>query len=127
MYTDGNAKTILFTSIENSASYSNENVEIIHVKKDRHIDLNLIFGELFSRNICSILVEGGNQLSTALIQGQYVDELVMLIAPKIYGQGLNSFSALDFNNDILHFNSQKTEIINDQMMFKGMISPCLQD
>lgn len=92
----------------------------INVKKNRdgHSDLAELFNSLIEFSIYSVLVEGGSQLSTALVKENLVDKLELFIAPKILGGGkasitglgsltmqdaisLNHISYRNFNGDIL--------------------------
>ena len=64
------------------------------IKKDRsnHVDLKSLLHELGQRNIRSILVEGGSKMIISFLQKQLADRLVVIIAPKILGRGINSVS-----------------------------------
>jgi len=64
------------------------------IRKDRygHVDLRSLLHQLGQRNIRSILVEGGSKMITSFLQKQLADRLVVIIAPKILGRGINSVS-----------------------------------
>ncbi len=65
--------------------------EIIQVSKlDGHVDLRQAFKILGEKGISSVLVEGGQQLSSALIRQGLVDKLELFIAPKLLGAGTRS-------------------------------------
>lgn len=72
--------------------------EIIQVsKKDNHVDIKQGFKELAGRGITSILVEGGQQLSSALLRQGLVDKIELFIAPKLLGGGTRSILNLGIN------------------------------
>ena len=54
---------------------------------DGRVDLGALFVELARRQINEVHVEAGQQLTTALLTGGLVDELLMYVAPRILGVG----------------------------------------
>jgi diaminohydroxyphosphoribosylaminopyrimidine deaminase/5-amino-6-(5-phosphoribosylamino)uracil reductase len=78
--------------------------EVIQVgKKDGHINLKEALKELGSRGINSILVEGGQSLTSALLKDNLVDKIEVFVAPKLLGGGTRSIINVGINNmrDIL--------------------------
>lgn len=72
--------------------------EVLQVSKtDGHADLRQTFKLLGEKGITSVLVEGGQQLSSALIREGLVDKLELFIAPKMLGAGTRSFMDLGIN------------------------------
>lgn len=72
--------------------------EIIQTaKKDNHIDLKDAFKQLGERGISSVLVEGGQALSSALIREGLVDKFELFIAPKLLGAGTRSIINIGIN------------------------------
>lgn len=53
-----------------------------------HVNLRELVNDLARRRITSILVEGGSRMITALMKASLVDKLVVIIAPKILGEGI---------------------------------------
>ena len=53
------------------------------------VDLNALFAWLGSKDITSVMVEGGAKLNWALLEGGVVDKIMLYFAPKILG-GLDS-------------------------------------
>lgn len=60
---------------------------------------------LADNNIASIMVEGGSALLSSFIKSQMVDELHLFVAPKVIGNGLNSFGSFKINylNEAFNF------------------------
>lgn len=80
--------------------------EIIHVENvNGHSRLKEAMQKLAGNGITSLLVEGGQQLSSALLKKGLVDRLQLFIAPKLLGGGTKSIVSLDINRmeDIVPF------------------------
>ncbi|MFD2531291.1 bifunctional diaminohydroxyphosphoribosylaminopyrimidine deaminase/5-amino-6-(5-phosphoribosylamino)uracil reductase RibD [Gracilimonas halophila] len=72
--------------------------EVIQLSKvDGHVDLRQAFKVLGEKGITSVLVEGGQQLSSALVRQGMVDKLELFIAPKLLGAGTRSFINIGIN------------------------------
>jgi 5-amino-6-(5-phosphoribosylamino)uracil reductase/diaminohydroxyphosphoribosylaminopyrimidine deaminase/5-amino-6-(5-phosphoribosylamino)uracil reductase len=61
------------------------------------VDLGALLTTLAGRGIASLMVEGGARLLTALLREQLVDRLVVCIAPKILGNGIEAIGELDIS------------------------------
>lgn len=80
--------------------------EIIHVEKvNGHSRLKEAMHKLADTGITSLLVEGGQQMSSTLLKKGLVDRLQLFIAPKLLGGGTKSVVGLDINRmeDIVPF------------------------
>jgi diaminohydroxyphosphoribosylaminopyrimidine deaminase / 5-amino-6-(5-phosphoribosylamino)uracil reductase len=58
------------------------------------VDLIALLAALHQRGVGSVLVEGGAQMITALLQARLVDRLVVCVAPKILGAGVEAVGDL---------------------------------
>jgi diaminohydroxyphosphoribosylaminopyrimidine deaminase / 5-amino-6-(5-phosphoribosylamino)uracil reductase len=58
------------------------------------VDLIALLAALHKRGVGSVLVEGGAQMITALLQARLVDRLVVCVAPKILGAGVEAVGDL---------------------------------
>ncbi len=72
------------------SDYFRGEVILVDRTPDGHIDLHHAFKELAHRGIYSILIEGGQQLSSVLLSRNMVDRLQLFIAPYLMGNGLRS-------------------------------------
>ncbi len=72
-----------------------------------HVNLKQAMSQLYDNGVHSLLVEGGQQLSSALLREGLVDRLQLFIAPKLLGGGTRSILNLGINRmeDILPFKS----------------------
>lgn len=96
--------------------------EIIQTPKlDGHVDLREAFKLLGEKGISSILVEGGQQLSSALIKQGLVDKLCVFIAPKLLGAGTRSVLNIGINkmNEIAELKEVSWEKVGDDMLLTG--------
>lgn len=62
-----------------------------------HTNLDQMMEGLAGEGITSLLVEGGRELSTALLRQNLVDRLQLFIAPKLLGGGTKSVQGLGMN------------------------------
>ncbi len=73
-------------------------VMVVDMDKDRRVDLTRLLLELGRRNISSVLVEGGAAIITSMLVEQLSDRVVIIIAPKILGKGIEAVSDLGTKN-----------------------------
>jgi diaminohydroxyphosphoribosylaminopyrimidine deaminase/5-amino-6-(5-phosphoribosylamino)uracil reductase len=59
-----------------------------------YLSLRAVLEQLASKNIASIMVEGGARVYSSFAQENLIDELHIFIAPILMGSGLHSFSSL---------------------------------
>ncbi len=98
--------------------------EVVQVpKKNGHINLKQMFSELGERGITSVLVEGGQHLSSALIKEKLVDKIELFISPKMLGGGTRSFLNLGVNKmrDIINLKEVRWEKVGDDMLLTGYL------
>lgn len=94
------AKTIVATtakaSPEKRARLKNMGIETIVIGDDKNhrVDLKMLFAELGKRGISSVLIEGGAALITSILKGNLADRIVIVIAPKIVGKGIEAVGNL---------------------------------
>ncbi|RNC83884.1 MAG: bifunctional diaminohydroxyphosphoribosylaminopyrimidine deaminase/5-amino-6-(5-phosphoribosylamino)uracil reductase RibD [Balneola sp.] len=98
--------------------------EVIQVsKKNGHIHLKEMLNQLAEKGITSVLIEGGQHLSSALIKEKLVDKIELFISPKMLGGGTRSFLNIGVNKmrDIIRFKEVSWEKIGDDMLLTGYI------
>ncbi|MBE0414957.1 MAG: bifunctional diaminohydroxyphosphoribosylaminopyrimidine deaminase/5-amino-6-(5-phosphoribosylamino)uracil reductase RibD [Dehalococcoidia bacterium] len=71
-------------------------IEVLTVDEDEkgEVDLKDLLKRLGKRGISSILVEGGARIITSLLHQGLVDKVVIVIAPKIMGKGIEAVGEL---------------------------------
>ncbi len=107
------------------ASVKRRGVEVWVVKKERNgrVSLKDLLRKLGKREIISVLVEGGSEIITSLLKANLVDKMIIPIAPKIIGKGLEAIGDLNINkiNKAIRFSSFKTMKKGDDIIFEGTI------
>jgi diaminohydroxyphosphoribosylaminopyrimidine deaminase/5-amino-6-(5-phosphoribosylamino)uracil reductase len=94
------APTIIATTkradLEKQIAVKALGVDVMVLLEDREGEVNLseLLKKLGQRNISSILVEGGATTITSFIRQGLVDKMVVIIAPKILGRGLEAVGDL---------------------------------
>ncbi len=66
----------------------NKGVGVLVCKEKKgYIDLQNLLSELGKANIASILVEAGQEVFTSFVKENLFDEIILIIAPKVIGEG----------------------------------------
>jgi diaminohydroxyphosphoribosylaminopyrimidine deaminase/5-amino-6-(5-phosphoribosylamino)uracil reductase len=95
-----NASTIIAATsqadIEKTLALNVIGVEVVTVGEDNEgmVDLKDLLQKLGKKNISSVLVEGGAMTITSFIRQGIADKLVVIIAPKIMGEGVEAVGDL---------------------------------
>jgi diaminohydroxyphosphoribosylaminopyrimidine deaminase/5-amino-6-(5-phosphoribosylamino)uracil reductase len=76
--------------------FEKRGIELLTLESDRNgqVDLGGLLSVLGQRGITSLLVEGGAALITSFLKGGLADRLIVVIAPKITGEGINAIGDL---------------------------------
>ena len=87
------------------------------------VDLVALLGELTRRGAVSALVEGGARIVTALLAQGLVDRLVVAIAPKLVGSGLEGIGDLGIRRlaEAITFSTFTTYTLGCDLIFDGRI------
>jgi riboflavin-specific deaminase-like protein len=95
-----NAPTIIAATAqadsEKSFALNVMGIEVLTIKKDKDdmVDLRDLLQELGRRNISSVLVEGGATTITSFIRQRLADKIIVIIAPKLLGRGVEAVGDL---------------------------------
>jgi diaminohydroxyphosphoribosylaminopyrimidine deaminase/5-amino-6-(5-phosphoribosylamino)uracil reductase len=87
------------------------------------VDLKAMLHELGKRNLSSILIEGGAAVITSVLQSGLADRLVVVIAPKIIGQGIDAVGDLGIRHmdEALRFSYRKITRCGGDLIIDGRI------
>jgi len=77
------------------------------------VNLVALLAVLHELGIGSLLVEGGSEIITALLRARLVDRLVVCVAPKILGAGIEAVGELDIR-----------ELTRSLIMTDTLVTPC---
>jgi len=98
--------------------------EMLIVEKEAgHVNLKQALEKLADKGITSLLVEGGRDLSTALLKENLVDRLQIFIAPKLLGGGTKSILGLGINRmeDVVPFRKTEWQQIGSDILITADI------
>lgn len=127
--TDGAAPTLV-ASTERADSSRVEVIqatgaEVIRLSEDGfgRVDLDELIRLLRARGACPILVEGGGELITALFRARLVDRLIVCIAPKIIGAGVDAVGDLNIlrMDCALTFSRSEFREVGEDIIFDGWL------
>jgi diaminohydroxyphosphoribosylaminopyrimidine deaminase / 5-amino-6-(5-phosphoribosylamino)uracil reductase len=86
-------------------------IEVMEIGEDPsgRIDLRELLSLLGKREISSLLVEGGASVATSFLKGNLADRLIVILAPKIVGVGIDAIGDLGIRrmDDALVFSFQR--------------------
>ena len=114
IFSDGKRTVAVATRrapVENRRLLEKKGVEVLEIGEDPagRVDLHQLLTVLGKRKISSVLVEGGAAVATAFLKGNLVDRLLIVLAPKIVGGGVNAVGDLGIRrmDDALGFSFQR--------------------
>lgn len=87
------------------------------------VDLKELLRTLGRRGIASVLVEGGAGLITSLLAARLADRLVVVVAPKLIGRGIESIGDLGTTtlDEAISFTSVETRKLGPDVVFDGRL------
>jgi riboflavin-specific deaminase-like protein len=87
------------------------------------LDISRLLEELGRRGVATVLVEGGRGVITSLLAARAVDRLVVVIAPKIIGQGTEAIGDLGITrlSEAITFASVKVRMLGTDVIFDGRL------
>jgi GTP cyclohydrolase II len=129
--TDGAAPTILATTkrapVARRREFSQRHVEVLVLPatRDGRVELGALLDEFGSRGIATALVEGGAGLITAMLRERRVHRLIVSIAPRVVGAGIEAVGDLDIMRlrDALAFRRASFSQLGADVIFDGELEP----
>jgi diaminohydroxyphosphoribosylaminopyrimidine deaminase / 5-amino-6-(5-phosphoribosylamino)uracil reductase len=122
-------KTIIFISEDTVKSKKNKisklnnyGVNVIHLPDNEgRLAILTVLKKLHQLNIGSVLVEGGAQVFSQFIEQNLADKLILAIAPKIIGSGIQSvnFKKLIHLNNATSLVKIKSFVLGDNVMIEA--------
>ncbi|MFQ6122370.1 MAG: bifunctional diaminohydroxyphosphoribosylaminopyrimidine deaminase/5-amino-6-(5-phosphoribosylamino)uracil reductase RibD [Dehalococcoidales bacterium] len=89
------------------------------------VDLRQLLSMLGQRGISSILVEGGAGVITSLLRRNLVDKMVIAVAPKIMGKGIEAVGELNIREvgQTLKLSFRKIYRIGEDLIIEARVNP----
>lgn len=90
----------------------------------RGLDLADVLAQLRGLGIRSLMVEGGSGIITSLLRARLVDRLVICIAPKVLGAGLDAVGDLGISDlaNALTFREVSYRQLGPDIVFDGLVN-----
>jgi diaminohydroxyphosphoribosylaminopyrimidine deaminase / 5-amino-6-(5-phosphoribosylamino)uracil reductase len=123
------SKTIIATTAKANPQKASQlmqmGIEILTVDsvKDNRVDLQNLLAELGKLGITSVLIEGGASIITSVLRNRLADRLVIIIAPKIIGRGIEAVGNLNIAriDDAYRLSYRKIVRKGDDIIIDGRI------
>jgi len=100
-------------------------VEVLVAREDEwgEVDLGHLFEMLGKRGISSVLVEGGAETITSLLRLNLVDRLVVIVAPKLMGKGLEAVGELNITDvsQTLKLSFSRTYRVGEDLVIEARV------
>jgi diaminohydroxyphosphoribosylaminopyrimidine deaminase/5-amino-6-(5-phosphoribosylamino)uracil reductase len=96
-------------------------IEVWKIGSGDRIPISETLTRLGSRQITSILCEGGGTLASSLIREKQADKLMLFIAPKLLGNGIDAFGDIGVSSigESLILRGMETETMGDDLLVTG--------
>ena len=112
---------------ERRRSFDKGGIEVLEVGEDRagRVDLRSLLTVLGKKGISSLLVEGGAAVITAFLREKMADRLIVILAPKIAGEGLSAVGELGIRrmDDALRLAFRRITRRGDDLVLDARITP----
>jgi 5-amino-6-(5-phosphoribosylamino)uracil reductase/diaminohydroxyphosphoribosylaminopyrimidine deaminase/5-amino-6-(5-phosphoribosylamino)uracil reductase len=126
---DGAAPTLVATTVRadpaRAALLAERGVEVLVVAADEsgRVDLVALLRRLPALGVRSVLIEGGRSLITAALRARVVDRMVVCVAPKILGMGVDAVGDIGAGNlgEALTFASVETRRSGADLIIDGTL------
>jgi len=127
---DGTPEKTTVVTTSRASTHKKESIEqkgasVWVLDSDTHgrVDLSALWRKMGEEQLASVLVEGGSNVLTSVLKTGDVDRVLVFIAPKLFGKGLNAFGKLgcDVPDDAFRFREYSwlrkgTDIVFDGRM-----------
>ena len=129
--TDGAADTIVATTPrapeDRIMAVRRRGADVVVVPADAagRVDLDELLSRLAARGITALLIEGGRELITSALRARLVDRLVVCVAPKVIGAGVEAVGDLHIGHmsEALTFARVSVTTVGEDVIFDGQLQP----
>ena len=126
---DGTSPTLVGTTSrapeERIKAVEQRGAEVLVADQDPtgRVDLADLLRRLAARDVATVLVEGGARVITSALRGRLVDRLVVCIAPKVIGAGIEAIGNLGILHltEALTFSRACFTLLEEDVIFDGVI------
>lgn len=102
-------------------------VLVLPAQADGRVDLRVLLSTLATEGIRSVLVEGGAEVITALLRQRLAHRLVVCVAPKVLGAGVEGIGDLGIVrlHEALTFHNGGFRLCGSDVLFEGDVDGAL--
>ncbi len=113
--------TIVYTSNRAKLKHLQEKGIVMRFIQNRNskISLQEILRDLASRNIASVMVEGGQQMFEQLLRKRLADKVIVFRSSKIFGKGISAFGSM---TDKFHLTATSSRDIEGDVLEEGYVA-----
>jgi len=101
-------------------------IEVLVIKEDEmgEVDLRHFLNVLGERGISSVLVEGGAKVITSLLRQNLADKVILAIAPKIIGKGIEAVGELNIRevSQALKLSFRKIYRVGEDLVIEARVN-----
>ncbi len=127
---EGGVPTLVMTTPaapeERVALIRSRGVAVALVEPDERgrVDIRAALAELRERGVRSVLIEGGSALITSALAAGVVDRLIVCLAPKLVGAGIEAVGDLDIRQlgDAIAFSQWGYRQVGPDLIFDGYVN-----
>lgn len=127
---EGAARTRVFVAADAPADRvaairdSGARVSVAGRADNGNLDLADLLGQLAKDGVRSVMVEGGAGIITTMLAQRLVDRLVVCVAPKVLGSGLDAVGDLGISSlaDAIVFDSMEIRQLGPDVIFDGCVA-----
>jgi diaminohydroxyphosphoribosylaminopyrimidine deaminase/5-amino-6-(5-phosphoribosylamino)uracil reductase len=105
-------------------------IEVLIVPQDEqgNVALPHLLEALSKRGISSVLVEGGSEIITSLLRLKLADKLVVIVAPKLLGRGIEAVGDLNITEvgQALELSFSRTYHSGEDLVIEAKVNPPYQ-
>lgn len=123
VFTDGKPTLVASTgraTADRRRPLAEKGIEVLEIAEgmEGRIDLGQLLIALGKRNITSLLVEGGASAAASFLKGNLVDRLLVVLAPKIVGEGIAAIGPLGIQrmSDAIGFSFQRITRMGEDIL-----------
>jgi riboflavin-specific deaminase-like protein len=131
LFVDRAAPTLVATTArapaERARAIAALGAEVLIVPEDAtgRVDLGALLQMLRPRGVRTVMVEGGGTVITSLLRDRLVERMIVCIAPKLVGEGVDAVNDLNIlrMGEALTFTDIEFDRLGDDLIFKGRLAP----
>jgi diaminohydroxyphosphoribosylaminopyrimidine deaminase/5-amino-6-(5-phosphoribosylamino)uracil reductase len=122
LFTDrSRSLTIVYTANRTkSKQLQQKGITVIFFQSRNYkISLQKVLRDLASRNIASVMVEGGQRMFEQFLRQHLADKIIVFRSPKIFGKGISAFGSMA---DKFHLTNAASQNIGEDVLEEGYVA-----